>query len=172
MFTLGLYRHFKGEYYMVQNVVKNAITDELMCYYFNVLHPELGFFVRPMREWFDLNTDVGPIIDRRDNVTGQRHRFEKVVSIDNQVKNLSTEQLVNELIRREDSPLHELDLRELQSRVFSRDYIVGEKNYETEDFPRGVTTLAVFSTPKDAYECRSKYPSPRYGVFKRTFIEL
>lgn len=172
MFNLGLYRHFKGEYYMLQNVVKNAVTDELMSYYFNILHPEYGFFVRPVREWFDTTTEDGPIIDRRDNVTGQRHRFEKVMSIDDQVKNLSTCQLINELVSRKDSPLHELDLKEIESRVFSRDYIVGEKHYETEDFPRGVSTLAVFSSSEEAYECCSKYPTPRFGVFKRTFIEL
>lgn len=171
---IGLYRHFKGEYYFVQNIVKDAVSGELMCYYFNVLHPEYGFFVRRADDWRTMNTDSGPIIDRADNVTGQAHRFEVVESIDNPSRNVTTEQLIEELDRRVDNPLKELDLPHLRDRVFSKDYIIGEKHYETQDFPRGVGTLAVFETPKEAYEHLRRHPSnsDRVSVFKRVFIEL
>ena len=60
--TIGLYRHFKGEYYFVQNIVKDAVRDIAMCQYFNVSHPEYGIFVRPVDEWFSEDTEKGKII--------------------------------------------------------------------------------------------------------------
>lgn len=170
--NIGLYRHFKGAYYFVQNIIKDAVTDELMCYYFNILHPEYGFFVRSVNDWFTKDTEKGLIKDRLDNVTGQEHRFEKIVSIDNYVENLTTRQLLYELRKRTDCPIHELDLDGLYSDVFAKDYVIGEKHYKTEDFPQGVSTQSVFSTPQEAFKCLAKHPNSRYGVFKRTFIEV
>lgn len=171
--TIGLYRHSKGEYYFVQNVVKNAVTNENMCYYYNVMHPEYGLFVRPVSEWFDEFTDKGKIVDRADNYTGQKCRFEKVKSLDWNVKNISTEHLIRELSQREDSPLQELDIEGISERVFSTDYIVGTKYHATEDYPNGVVTIASFNTEEQAKNYFSTHKLRKQsGVFKRTFIEL
>ena len=173
--TIGLYRHFKGAYYFVQNVVKNAVTGEDMCYYYDVMHPEKGLFVRPVSEWFDeYNTDgVFKIVDRPDNVTGQKHRFEKVSSIDYSISNFTTEHLMRELAQRTDSPLQALDIKGVNDRVFSVDYVIGEKCPATEDHPDGVVTIASFNTEEQAKTYFATHRLRRSaGVFKRTFIEL
>lgn len=171
--TIGLYRHFKGEYYFVQNIVKDAVRDIAMCQYFNVSHPEYGIFVRPVNEWFDEDTELGKIIDRPDNYTGQKCRFEKVKDLDFQLGSVSTEQLVLELRRRTDSPIHELDIEGLQSKIFAKDYIVGEACEQTEDTPRGVYTVASFDTEEQANKYYySHLHNRRVKVFKRVFIEI
>lgn len=171
--NIGLYRHFKGAYYFVQNIVLDAVRNCPMCYYFNVLHPEKGLFVRPVDEWFSEDTDKGLIKDRPDNTTGQTTRFAKVVSLGDEVKNLSTDHLIRELKGREDSPLQTLDIDGLSDCVFCTDYVVGDKNYATEDYPCGVSTVASFTTEEEAKNYYATHKHLRAtGVFKRTFIEI
>lgn len=178
MITIGLYRHFKGEYYYVQNIVKDTKDEKShKAVYFNVLHPEYGSFVRAVSDFtadYDGEKDVY-IKDRLDNVTGQIHRFEKVVSLNNEVKNISTEVLLEELRSREDSPLHALDIEGFNRRVFCTDYIVGNKVYPSAEYPtRGVSYTA---PPFDDEESAKRYYETHNrrhdtAVFKRTFIEV
>lgn len=171
--TIGLYRHFKGEYYFVQNIVKDAVRDIAMCQYFNVSHPEYGIFVRPVDEWFSEDTEKGKIIDRLDNKTGQKHRFEKVRNLNFQLGSISTEQLIKELRNRIDSPIHELDIEGLQSKIFAKDYVVGEACEQTEDTPKGVFTIATFDDKESAsMYYYSHLHNKRTKVFKRVFIEV
>lgn len=171
----GLYRHFKGSYFFVQNIVKDCTSGEPMCYYFNVLHPEYGFFVRPVYEWFDTVTGTPessiPICERPDNTTGQTYRFEKVDSIDFQISNVSTEQLVRELLSREDSPIRDLDIKGLESAsVFCRDYIVGIPRTFTPTNENYIMNWTAFPTKKEAEECIRKNRTNSYKVFKRVLL--
>lgn len=182
--TVGLYRHFKGDYYYVTGLSKSA-TDEktIMVSYFNVCHPEYGSFVRPLYDFIavdELYQDEDSefelermIYERRDNVTGQIHRFERVKDLNYQIGSATTQQLINELSKREDSPLQALDIDKLNGRVFSSDYVLGEKHYATENYPCGVSTIAVFNTEEEAkryYETHNHLKGTK--VFKRTFIEV
>lgn len=170
---IGLYRHFKGSYYFVQNIVKDAVREVSMCYYYNVCHPEYGLFVRPCSEWFDNYTDKGLIKDREDNVTGQCTRFAVVKDLDFQLSSVSTEQLLAELGRRVDSPIHEVDIEGLRSPVFSKDYVVGEAYEPTEDTPKGVYTVSTHDTLANArryFESHKRKKNTR--IFKRTFIDV
>ena len=163
---IGLYRHFKGGYYFVQNVVRDTKTERpTLLYYFDVLHPESGFFVRDITEFYDF---VG---DRKDNVTGQSNRFERVTSLENYIENFSTEQLIKELQSRKDSPFQTLDIEGLNSLVFSHDFAIGEPYEETRDTPRGVETLAVCDSPEEAFDYLKRNANPRASVFKRVFIK-
>lgn len=170
--SLGLYRHFKGSYYFVQNVVKNAVTDEWECLYFNVCHPEFGVFTRPVSQWFDTDTDKGKICERWDNQTGQQRRFEKVDSINFQVSSISTEQLMNELRQRKDSPIRDLDLEGAESRVFSRDYVCGIPMYD-EVHGRYLTNWVPFDEPEEAkkYVRTHAMPGKVMKLFKRVLLE-
>ena len=171
--TIGLYRHFKGEYYFVQNIVKDAVRDIAMCQYFNVSLPEYGIFVRPVDEWFSEDTEKGKIIDRLDNKTGQKYRFEKVRNLNFQLGSISTEQLIKELRNRIDSPIHELDIEGLQSKIFAKDYVVGEACEQTEDTPQGVYTIASFNDEDSAsMYYYSHLHNKRTKMFKRVFIEV
>ena len=173
--SIGLYRHFKGQYYYVTGLSKSA-TDEktVMVNYFNVCHPEFGSFVRPLDDFTATHEEDGRSIkDRPDNVTGQIMRLERVKDLNFQLGSVSTEQIIDELRRRTDSPIHELDIEGLQSKIFSKDYCVGEACEATEDTPRGVYTVSTFETPEQAYQYLSTHQHKRNTkVFKRTFIEM
>lgn len=164
---VGLYRHFKGGYYLLINALRSDNPAEpFYAQYIDISHPELGYFTRPLSEW---ETDV---LSRPDNVTGQRFRFEKVNSLLDNAKNMSTEHLIRELRGRSDSPFQELDIDGLSDLVYSSDYCVGEAFEATDDCPKGVSTDAVFDTPEQAFKYLREHPhSRRYKVFKRTFIE-
>lgn len=173
--SVGLYRHFKGQYYYVTGLSKSA-TDEktVMVNYFNVCHPEFGSFVRPLDDFTATHEEDGRAIkDRPDNVTSQIMRLERVKDLNFQLGSVSTEQIIDELRRRTDSPIHELDIEGLQSKIFSKDYCVGEACEATEDTPRGVYTVSTFETPEQAYQYLSTHQHKRNTkVFKRTFIEV
>ena len=152
--TVGLYRHFKGDYFYVTGLSKSA-TDEstVMVNYFNICHAEYGSFVRPLDDFnteydgghFLSDTEIKYIKDREDNVTGQKFRFERVEDLNFQLGSISTEQLIEELARRADSPLQDIDVDGLNKKVFCTDYAVGTKYNETSDFPRGVSCHCSFA---------------------------
>lgn len=132
--TIGLYRHFKGQYFYVTNVCKSSEDEKtLRVTYFNICHPEYGYFSRPVEDFLsdhDTTVQFGDemtlfISDRLDNVTGQTYRFERVKDLNFQVSSISTEQLLRELTKREDSPIRDLDLEGAESKVFTRDYVCG-----------------------------------------------
>lgn len=181
----GLYRHFKGQYFYVMGVDRASEDKSFRVRYFNVCHPEDGTFSRPLHEFFSLTDklekddngewfDVGLAIkDRKDNVTGQIRRFERIDNIDFQIGSVSTEQLIDELRRRTDSPIHELDIEGLRSPVFCTDYVVGIKHNATEETPAGVDPINVFFNEEDAQKYFSnQVAKARKAVFKRTFIEV
>ena len=172
---IGLYRHFKGQYYYVTGTSKHAIDEEtIMVNYFNVCHPEYGNCVRPLDSFIATHEEDGRAIkDRPDNVTGQIHRMEKVQDLNFQIGSISTEQLIDELRRRTDSPIHELDIEGLRSNIFSIDYIVGGANEATKDTPKGVYTIAVFDSPERAEKYFQSKPQVKGSkLFKRVFIEI
>ena len=172
--TMGLYRHFKGAYYYVTSFSKNAHTDEIMVNYFNVCHPEYGNCVRTLTDFIRTKEEDGRIIkDRPDNITGQSVRFERVEDLNFQLGSVSTEQLIEELRKREDSPLQDLDIEGLNSYVFCTDYIIGDKYDDTKEYPKGVSTIASFTTEEEAknyFETHRRLTN--IGVFKRVFIEI
>lgn len=172
--TVGLYRHFKGAYYYVTGLSKNALDDSIVVNYFNVCHPEYGSFVRPLECFIATQEDDGRLVkDRKDNTTGQIARFERVKDLNFQLGSVSTEQLITELRGRVDSPIHELDIEGLQSNVFSKDYVVGQGCEATEDTPKGVYTTAVFDTPEQAQHHLATHSHRKtVEIFKRTFIKM
>ena len=64
-----IFRHFKGDLYLVEDVVKHSETQELMVLY-RALYGDCGRFVRPS-EMF-----VEKVPNGKENPTGQTYRFE------------------------------------------------------------------------------------------------
>lgn len=66
-----VYRHFKGNYYFVENVAYDSETKERMVVYKPLYDREDGRFiwVRPEKMFLE------EIPERPDNVTGQKFRF-------------------------------------------------------------------------------------------------
>ena len=172
--TIGLYRHFKGEYYYVNGLSKDALDEKtVLVNYFNVCHPEYGNCTRPLESFIATHEDDGRAIkDRPDNVTGQIRRLERIKDINFQLSSVSTEQLIDELRKRVDSPIHELDIDGLRSNIFCKDYIVGEAFEATEDTPRGVYTVARFDNESQAHNYMDTHQHKKSArVFKRVFIK-
>ena len=166
MSIFGLYRHFKGGYYLLLNVMRgeSASGNTAMYQYLDVMHPQAGYFCRPAVEW---DEDVSL---REDNVTGQKKRFEKVVSLENGLANFSTEQIIAELTSREDSPLQSADVERFNSLVFFTDYCVGEKVRDKETEEEGVFTLYACDRKEDAFKYLNRQGNNRCEVFKRVFV--
>ncbi len=69
-----VYRHFKGNYYFVENVGKDSESQEDVVIY-KPLYPREDncyIWVRPLKMFLE------EIPERPDNITGQKHRFELV----------------------------------------------------------------------------------------------
>lgn len=73
-----VYRHFKGNYYFVENVAYDSETKERIVVYKPLYEREDGcsIWVRPEKMF------LSEILERPDNVTGQNHRFELVDEIE------------------------------------------------------------------------------------------
>ena len=72
-----VYRHFKGNYYFVDNVAYDSETQERMVVYKPLYHREDGrsIWVRPEKMF------LSEIPERSDNITGQKTRFALVNDI-------------------------------------------------------------------------------------------
>lgn len=66
-----VYRHFKGNYYFVENVALDSETKERMVVY-KPLYERQDSNIWVRRESMFLES----IPERPDNITGQKHRFE------------------------------------------------------------------------------------------------
>ena len=66
-----VYRHFKGNYYFVENVAYDSETKERMVVYKPIYEREDGrkIWVRPEKMFLE---EIPP---RPDNITGQKNRF-------------------------------------------------------------------------------------------------
>lgn len=80
-----VYRHFKGNFYFVENIAYDSETNERMVVYKPLYNREDGksIWVRPEKMFLE------EIPDRPDNITGQKVRFELVQDIEkNHIPNL------------------------------------------------------------------------------------
>lgn len=73
-----VYRHFKGNYYFVENVAYDSETKERMVVYKPLYPREDGrvIWVRPEKMFLEA------IPERPDNITGQKVRFELADTIE------------------------------------------------------------------------------------------
>ena len=67
-----VYRHFKGNYYFVENVAYDSESQERIVVYKPLYNREDGryIWIRPEKMFLE------EIPERPDNITGQNHRFE------------------------------------------------------------------------------------------------
>lgn len=72
-----VYRHFKGNYYFVENIAYDSETKERMVVYKPLYEREDGrsIWVRPEKMFLET------IPERPDNITGQKVRFKLVEEI-------------------------------------------------------------------------------------------
>lgn len=75
-----VYRHFKGNYYFVEDIAYDSETQERMVVYKPLYDIEDGrsLWIRPEKMFLE------QIPERPDNITGQKSRFELVNDFDTQ----------------------------------------------------------------------------------------
>ncbi len=75
-----VYRHFKGNYYFVEDIAYDSETQERMVVYKPIYDREDGrsLWIRPEKMFLE------QIPERPDNITGQKSRFELVNDFDTQ----------------------------------------------------------------------------------------
>ena len=73
-----VYRHFKGNYYFVENIAHDCETQERIVVYRRLYEKEDGryLWLRPEKIF------LSEISERPDNITGQKHRFELVTELE------------------------------------------------------------------------------------------
>jgi len=73
-----VYRHFKGNYYFVENIGYSSESQERMVIYKPLYNREDGcnIWIRPEKMFLE------KIPERPDNITGQKHRFELCEELD------------------------------------------------------------------------------------------
>ncbi|NLC87670.1 MAG: DUF1653 domain-containing protein [Clostridiaceae bacterium] len=73
-----VYRHFKGNYYFVENIAYDSETQNRMVVYKPLYerNDNKKIWIRPEKMFLE------EIPKREDNITGQKHRFELVEKID------------------------------------------------------------------------------------------
>ena len=73
-----VYRHFKGNYYFVEGIAFDSETKERMVVYKPLYAREDNrrIWVRPEKMFLE---EIG---DRPDNITGQKHRFERATELE------------------------------------------------------------------------------------------
>ena len=166
MIEAGLYKHYDGNYYMVTQIARNT-REEWEVILFNACHPEYGIKSVPVE---DFEVEVTKSAYNPDN---QEKAYERVVDLSLPLKNFTTKALIEELKRRSDSPFQESDLEGLNSSVICRDYIIGEKMYNSDLELLGIDTLNVF---EDEDRAKNKFENMATNrntfVFKRVFVEV
>lgn len=171
--SIGLYRHFKGNYYFVKELVRDCGDNQVFVIYFDVCHPEYGTFSRPIEDFLTtIESDGRLIVDRIDNITKQVARFERVKSLNYQLGSVSTQTLINELKGRDDSPLQDVAVDGLSDKVAYKDYCIGTEYEATDNTPYGIQTENSFEDKDKAlkYFYTHKHRSNTH-IFRRVFVK-
>lgn len=161
-FMASIYRHFKGGYYIVQSVAHIESTGEEVVVYQSL--QDGNTWVRPVSVFRE------PVPEGTENPTGQKYRFEQVTKFDNQLSMVSTENLVQELLKRSDCPIG-LSMSD-SHKVWREKYLVGlyEKHFITSDYTsEDFNTLAVFDNAKSAE--LHLHSHPNLSVLKVVYLK-
>lgn len=164
----SLYRHFKGDYYLVNRIAQmESNSEDIMVVYTSVT---TGItFIRPYSEFFDLVTD------REDNITHQTHRFELANELKNLLSLVNTAELVEELKTRGDNPFESCKPLNEDEDVWNVQFIVGRvvenKNDKGEVYTEFLPlTPSVFGTLEEARKYRDRFYSNRPAVIARRVV--
>ena len=160
----SIYRHFKGGYYVVHSLATVESTGEEVVIYQSLQDGKV--WTRPSSVFCEL------VPADKENPTGQKYRFERVTQFNNQLSMVSTDKLIEELLRREDCPI------ELQSnsadKVWREEYLVGE--YENifianDQYKEDFRVFNAFSTLEKALNYVSRFGTTRVRILKRVYIK-
>lgn len=162
-----IYRHFKGNLYVVLSVSLAEDTLEPVVTYMS-LNGDNKVWSRK-QEVFE-----SPVPDGRENPTGQKMRFELVKDLRTPLHEASTDSLLKELKSRSDSPLHDMDIEGFNSCVKFREYVVGDVILS----PTGrehLEPIVVVDSEEEARKFMENHPdrcNSRTKLFRTTYVEV
>lgn len=159
--TLNIYRHFKGGYYIVQSLATIESTGEEVVIYQSLQDSRV--WVRPLSVFREL------VPEDKENPTGQKYRFERVTSFNNQLSMVSTENLVRELQSRSDCPV---ELHTSSDKVWREEYLVGRYDMRYVDINNSYEDFLI-SNIFDNLERAVKFvqDNPNTHILKRVCIK-
>lgn len=141
-----IYRHFKGGYYLIVSVaLEESDPDGEPIVVYMSLNGDSKVWTRKLNDFQSV------VPEEKFNPTGQERRFELVKSFHNQLSMATTKSLIEELKTRKDNPLIDMDYESFESKVLSREYIVGD--LQTRFITEGNTLDSLVPTiTADTYE--------------------
>ena len=187
--TKGLYRKYNNEYVLVLGTIYDTDRCDTLVRYMKVKGDDKEYCVTKGNFLSDeyehtlvdekgIHTEMRKIENHPANCTGQKECFLKIIDLENFGVNLSTDALVEELQRRWDSPLHDFDIEDFNSRVWCTEYIVGVPiepfMFGGTERPANVGVKSICDTLEEAqkdlieskvmgnYDCK---------IYKRVYVE-
>lgn len=160
--TMSIYRHFKGGYYVVQSIAYIESTGEEVVIYQSLQDSRV--WVRPVSSFQEL------VPDGKENPTGQKYRFERVTNFNNQLNMIPTEELVRELMSRDDCPT-ELLTSSNSDKVWREEYLVGRHESRFIDSELTVEDFDIYNVYSEldrAVQCVED--NPNLTILKRMYI--
>lgn len=164
--NLGLYRHYKGNFYVVIGVAfLESDTSKEQVVYQDVEGKRT--WIRPLDDFFaELPHDIK-------NPTGQIHRFEKISMQGTQLSNVSTKVLLEELSKRFDNPYAGISVDEAQNSLVCESFVVGRRveiiDPDTKELHIDIDVDSVYNDLEGAKSRLFKLNDPRYTIFQKFF---
>ena len=152
----GLYRHFKGNYYVVDKLAKQESDGEPVVVYTSVTNGVT--YTRPFEDFF------ANVADRKDNTTHQTHRFELASELKGLLSLTPTDELVEELRTRPDNPYEGFKTLEEDEDVWSVQYLLGHvvEHTATDTAEPYEEFLPITPMAFDSIESANKYRQTFY----------
>lgn len=113
-----IYRHFKGNLYLIISVALTSSELEPTVVYMS-LSGDSQVWTRELSEF------ESPVPEGKPNPTGQKLRFELVKNMESVLSQCTTENLVEELKNRPDSPFNEQDVEGMNDKVVMKEFVLG-----------------------------------------------
>jgi hypothetical protein len=164
-----IYRHFKGNLYLVIATALSESTLEPTVVYMS-LEGDNKVWTRSMSDFESL------VPEDRENPTGQKHRFELVKNIRSVLSQCTTKSLIYELKSRPDSPFNETDFEGLNDKVIAREYLLANMARNPDS---GEIIALDITVAGDSYDSVKKFAennphrcNSRTKILKRLLVEV
>lgn len=164
--NLGLYRHYKGNLYVVVGTaLLESNPDKVQVVYQDVEGKRT--WIRPYDDFFaELSPDIK-------NPTGQKYRFEKMSAQGTQISSVSTKVLLEELSKRPDNPYAGISVDEAQNSLVCESFVVGRRveiiDPDTKELHIDIDADSVYNDLEGAKSRLFKLNDPRYTIFQKFF---
>ena len=164
-----IYRHFKGNIYLVTSVGLTSSDLEPTVIYMS-LNGDNQVWTRALSEFESL------VPEGKENPTGQKHRFELVKDMRSILSQCTTQNLIEELKNRPDSPFNDLDIEGLNSKVVAREYVLGEISpYSNNSGNAMLNCICVKDSLEEAQDYAERHfdrLNSRTKIFKSIIVEV